>query len=524
MVKFHLTQLPEKFEPTSEENALLQMYDTIKNFAREAARRKEQKAREKLEAKEVEFKRAMAKKRNVRRKKAVPGGSTGNDRGDEYTDDDDDVDDQGSATGNHHHEKDDDADDSASEMDENDRAQNLEERRAAKLEKLREEVETRQQAMMEAETREEAMRDQLLSTNEDVHLGPTLKRKRIQDNLEDGSSLLNSMMMARTPPHDFSKKLGFTPLKGKVVFPSPGLDNAPWKPPATPMDPNDGALLLELENFNVREASDGKGNNTLALKFSAPTDSKRFSFNIAGPGHDNFNSVLFHFNPRQFERGGQLVVNDKQDGVWGKAVNLPLSQVPLMFGQTSVTVQVQVNSDGFDIFIEDKHCARLEHRKELPSESCSLFLQFPSSDDYALPENWIVYKAWWGNKAIMAKQDVSMIPGVNSHNSVHPRKLFISGLPKIQSDADVDLRRAELERAFRKYGGAQGVTCIIPTNSTFAFVEMENERMADLAFSEMSSKYKINRARWSRHEALQEKRRQEEAAKEGNAEGASSAW
>lgn len=88
----------------------------------------------------------------------------------------------------------------------------------------------------------------------------------------------------------------------------------------------------------------------------------------------------------------------------------------------------------------------------------------------------------------------------------------------------MDLRRAELERAFRKYGGAQGVTCIIPTNSTFAFVEMENERMADLAFSEMSSKYKINRARWSRHEALQEKRRQEEAAKEGNAEGASSAW
>jgi hypothetical protein len=91
---------------------------------------------------------------------------------------------------------------------------------------------------------------------------------------------------------------------------------------------------------------------------------------------------LFHFNPRQHERGGQLVINDKQDLIWGQAIALPLSQVPLIFGQTSVTLQIQINGDGFDIFIEDIHCARLEHRKELPSKPCSLFLQFPSCDDY----------------------------------------------------------------------------------------------------------------------------------------------
>ena len=106
------------------------------------------------------------------------------------------------------------------------------------------------------------------------------------------------------------------------------------------------------------------------------------SINIGGPGHDDFNTALCHFNPRHFERGGQLVINAKDNGIWGQAISLPLSQVPLMFGQTSVTLQIQINGEGFDIFIEDKHCVRLEHRIELPSKPCSLFLQFPSTDDY----------------------------------------------------------------------------------------------------------------------------------------------
>jgi RNA recognition motif-containing protein len=92
------------------------------------------------------------------------------------------------------------------------------------------------------------------------------------------------------------------------------------------------------------------------------------------------------------------------------------------------------------------------------------------------------------------------------------RKLFVSGLSKILTEGEVDVRRAELERAFRKYGGARGVTCIVPTNTTFAFVEMENERMADLALSEQGGNYRLNRARRSRHEALQEERAETEAA------------
>jgi hypothetical protein len=139
---------------------------------------------------------------------------------------------------------------------------------------------------------------------------------------------------------------------------------------------------VELKEFDGNQAAHGFGNNTLAIKFMAPADSSRFSFNIAAPNHSDFFDVLFHFNPRQHQRGGQLVVNDKQEGIWGHAVDVPLSQIPMIFGQTSCTLVIQVNGEGFDVLLEGQHVARLEHRKGLPSKKGSLFLQFPSTDDY----------------------------------------------------------------------------------------------------------------------------------------------
>ena len=158
------------------------------------------------------------------------------------------------------------------------------------------------------------------------------------------------------------------------------------------------------------------------------------------------------------------------------------------------------------MFVENVHCARLEHRSELPVGATKLMLQFPSTDDYLKPENWTVYKVWWGNRPIMARGDVSDIPGVNSFSSEHPRKIFIGSLPRIVTDAEVELRRAELERAFQKYGGDRGVQVIAPTHKTYAFVEMESEHMTDLALEELHSVYHMNRARRSRHEALREER------------------
>jgi len=116
----------------------------------------------------------------------------------------------------------------------------------------------------------------------------------------------------------------------------------------------------------------------------------------------------------------------------------------------------------------------------------------------------------------MASADCSNVPGVNVVSGLHPRKLFISGLERISTEPELELRRAELERAFRKYGGPQGVIATVPLNSTFAFVECESERKADLALTEMQSKFRLNRARRSRAEALQEEKSAQEKAAAGN--------
>ena len=66
----------------------------------------------------------------------------------------------------------------------------------------------------------------------------------------------------------------------------------------------------------------------------------------------------------------------------GLIVSVPLSTIPLIFGQTSCTLVIQINCEGFDVFLNETHIARLEHRRELPSGKNSLFLNFPSTDDY----------------------------------------------------------------------------------------------------------------------------------------------
>lgn len=497
--RFDLVPLPETFVPTVEEQMLLNMYDTLARYERQAARLKEEAARAKLAARDAEFQQKImnSNPKKIKRKKLKKEKKASADA----DHDEDDDEDEKVSNGDEDVEEDDEDDDEDDD---------LHERREAKLAALREEIQKASQKDKKLE--QDALRETLLQEQADFDDAPTLKRKRLAAEDVEPASLIANLAATSTPPHDFSSKLGFTAAKGVVLFPQPG-DGTRWAPPEGVSTPNDLAFTAELEAFDVSRAQNGQGNNTLAIKFMAPSESKRFSINIAEEDNDDFDSVLFHFNPRQFERGGQLIVNDKQEGVWGQAVAVPLSQVPLMFGQQSCTLVVQINGEGFDIFVNEKHCCRLEHRKELPTTNTKLVLQFPSTDDYGNPEDWSVYKVWWGNRPIMAKADVSGIAGVNSYSSHHPRKLFISSLSKIFAEAEVELRRAELERAFRKYGGDRGVQVIVPTNSTYAFVEMESERQADLALNEMQSQYRLNRARRSRHEALQEERAAKEAAK-----------
>jgi hypothetical protein len=269
--KFNLVPVPDDFEPTEEEQGLLSMYETIRNYERQAARVKELKAREKLAVKEAEFKQNMApkRKRNRHKKEKTEEAAGSDDEGDESSVED--------------------ASDAGSDDED---PQSLVERRAAKLVSLRDEVEEAKQAMVSEETKQEDLREKLLATNEDVDLGPALKKKRLKEPAE-GKTLLTSMMKMKTPPHDFSERLGLKPWKGKVLFPTTP-DESRWAPPAASTgSPNDGALLVELENFDIGRAQQGSGNNTIAVKFNAPPDSKRFRYDYSSLPRRNIPHSLF---------------------------------------------------------------------------------------------------------------------------------------------------------------------------------------------------------------------------------------
>jgi len=134
---------------------------------------------------------------------------------------------------------------------------------------------------------------------------------------------------------------------------------------------------------------------------------------------------------------------------------------------------------------------------------------------YADFENLIVYRVWWGYKESMIKGEGDAVAGSENFDSVHPKKLFVQGLPKLTTEAEAIIRRAELERAFVKYGGKLGAIVTAPLNCTFAFVELESQSQAEQALLEQSSNYRISKARRSRFEALQEQREAMKQAKGG---------
>eukprot|EP00979_Chaetoceros_neogracilis_P008359 scaffold1862_cov268-Chaetoceros_neogracile.AAC.24 len=515
---------------TAEEQDLLDLYAQVKLFEKEAALAKAEAAKAKLVAANEEFQRekdqhAFSESTAITNDIPKPSSSKKKKRSKRKREEiSNEMDDEHMRSSEEESSQD---EDELTDTDDEDKRTFR--RNEAKIAQLREENDLavqRQEKGQASAKAEEELRKQLLEGNQDTvdvaGLGPSLKKKRFDD--ESGAqrketSLISKMNYVSTPPHDFSKSLSMSKITGKQLFPETNVAVTPeekiWSPPDDATGPEDGCLELKLTDFNGAKAAVGQGNNTVAIKFTAPSESKRFSINIAEPNHENYYSVLFHFNPRQFERGGQVVINDKKAGMWGQGINLPTSQMPLIFGEVSCTLVVQINGDGFDVFMNGQHCARLEHRTPLPDKPKSLILQLPSTDDYSNRENWSVHKIWWGHKASMASKDLANVAGVNSHNAVHEKKLFVSGLPRIYLQPEVDLRRAELERAFRKYGGQEGAIVICPPNSTFAFVEVETERAADLALREMGNKYRLNRARRSRHEALLEQRAATEAEASG---------
>jgi len=156
----------------------------------------------------------------------------------------------------------------------------------------------------------ESHEDEADETEDKTFTGPSIKKKRVKsserDDFQPQPSLIANIGGDSTPPHDFSKKMGMskTSLDGTTLFPKDGSIQ-PWTPPSKPHDFIDGCLELELCDFDPMAL--GEGNNTVAIKFHAPDESSRFSVNIAQQDHGGYENILFHFNPRHFQRGGQLV-------------------------------------------------------------------------------------------------------------------------------------------------------------------------------------------------------------------------
>jgi Galactoside-binding lectin len=484
-VKYNVISLPEDFNPTQQEKELLEMYETMKQYEKEAARLKEEAARAKLEAAAARYEESRNPSSIVKKKKTKKK-NTDEDHLMENLRNDDEIDD-------------DDSDDDDME------SSSFNERRVAKIDDSRDSLEE----TIKEERMKEELRFQMLGNDQlddDLDGAYIKKRRRLDiESEENKASLIANITPHETPPYEFSKRLEIKSWEGVILFPNESNSGQSWTPPASASNPNEDALAFELDDFDISKTKVGNGRNTIAIKFMAPPESKRFSINIAGPNHGSYHSVLFHFNPRQFEKGGQLVLNNKQEGMWGQAVNVPLSRIPKIFGEISCTVIIQIHDDGFDVFLDDRHCARLEHRENISGQN-KLYLQFPATDDRGQKENWSVYRVWWGYKNLMAKDDLVDIYGVNAFVGMHPKKLFIKGLSTIHTEAEIDLRRAVLERAFRKYGGDRGVLVTIPTNATFAFVECETEQMASLALEEKIGEYDIRRARRKRIEIIQEER------------------
>jgi hypothetical protein len=301
--KYNLRPLPPDFVPTKAEQQLLDMYEVLRSYERTAARIKEETAKAKLLARDAEFQQsqqqqqqqqlnlnvlstttttttttsthdANQRKTNKRQRKVKKNTKSAENYNNSDDDEDDDVDSDVMSDNNDDNDDDDDDDDQPTKY----------ERREAKLAALREEIDEAKKSMT-ATAEDIALREQHLAiATETLDDGPMLKkrprkdlslvttdRSTISGTTQQPSSLLTANMTGTvTPPHDFSSTLQLSQIRGKTIFPVRNVhDVFVWKPPTDVtnfISPNDGALELVLNDFDIQLAQNGTGNNTIAIK------------------------------------------------------------------------------------------------------------------------------------------------------------------------------------------------------------------------------------------------------------------
>lgn len=156
-------------------------------------------------------------------------------------------------------------------------------------------------------------------------------------------------------------------------------------------------LEVTLPNFISQT-----GNQTAVLTVSIESEAERWALNVLPPDHDESSNIWFHFNPRRRERGGELVLNDKNDSDWGKVQRVPLSKLPSpLFGLDNAELAFQFEQSDQEttvyVALNRRPIVSWTLRTDNPpSPGSDIVLQAPRTDDFGNDEQLTIHSLWWG--------------------------------------------------------------------------------------------------------------------------------
>jgi hypothetical protein len=154
--------------------------------------------------------------------------------------------------------------------------------------------------------------------------------------------------------------------------------------------PDSGKVLaLALDEFSR------SGNNTLTLQASMPNDGMRFALNIiAQSTYEEDGDIAMHFNPRR-HRGGQIVLNNRVGGRWGRGLTLNRGAEIFTSGEI-FELKILFSAECFAFYVNDKWFCDMEYRTPLP-DGQPLLMWFGLADDFGHPDALALDWVHWGH-------------------------------------------------------------------------------------------------------------------------------
>ena len=132
-------------------------------------------------------------------------------------------------------------------------------------------------------------------------------------------------------------------------------------------------LEVELPDLDYADT----GRNTIVITATVDSTSEKIAVNICPPNYEAMGEIALHFNPRQFERGGRIVINNKAEHHWGRDERLQLGTVAPIFGLKKAQYVFQITNYGFRIMVNGHFIHFFDHRLDPPRPGEPLILQLP---------------------------------------------------------------------------------------------------------------------------------------------------